>query len=204
MVVDLAAHHQRFAADGVGEVGRVRGRGIGDDGQRRLQRMGEIAGVAPRFLGLRLAMGEQLVDLLGQRPDLGREIVADPRLLARADGGDLVAHPAQRPQAVEGLQRGEHEQADAEREEAPEQRRAQALDLVVDRLARLRDLEAPADRRARQDRVALGDAQRLGMVGRRKFVAVVEVRLRRRHALSTRAGAGPTASATGRSRRPRR
>ena len=86
--------------------------------------MGEIAGVTPRFLGLRLAMREQLVDLLGQRPDFGREIVADPGLLARADGRDLVAHPAQRPQAVEGLQRGEHEQAEAERGEAPEERSA--------------------------------------------------------------------------------
>ena len=74
MVVDLAAHDQRLAAHGVGEVGRVRGRGVGDHGQRGLQRMGEVAGVAPRFLRLVLAMLEQLVDLLGQRPDFGREI----------------------------------------------------------------------------------------------------------------------------------
>ena len=40
--------------------GAVRGGGVGDHGQRRLQRMGEVAGVAPRFLGLLLAMGEQL------------------------------------------------------------------------------------------------------------------------------------------------
>ena len=74
MVVDLAAHHRGLAADGVGEVGRSRGRGVGDHRQRRLQRMGEVAGVAPRLLGLGLAMREQLVDLLGQRPDFGREI----------------------------------------------------------------------------------------------------------------------------------
>ena len=127
--------------------------------------MGEIAGVAPRLLGLRLAVREQLVDLLGQRPDLGREIVADAGLVARADRGDLAADAPQRPQAVEGLQRGEHEQADAERDEAPDQGRTQAVDLVVDRLARLRDLEAPADLRSGQDRVALGDAQRLGVSG---------------------------------------
>ena len=47
--------------------------------------MGEVAGVAPRFLGLRFAMREQLVDLFGQRTDFGREIVADAGLLARAD-----------------------------------------------------------------------------------------------------------------------
>ena len=76
---------ERLAADGIGEVGRMRGRGVGDDRQRRLQRMGEIAGMAPRFLGLRLAVREELVDLLGQRSDLGREIVADAGLVARAD-----------------------------------------------------------------------------------------------------------------------
>ena len=51
-----------------------------------------------------------------------------------------------------------------------------SLDLVVDRLARLGDLEAPADLRSGQDGVALGDAQRLG-VGGGEFVAVVKVRL---------------------------
>ena len=40
--------------------GAVRGGGVGDHGQRRLQRMGEVAGVAPRLLGLVLAMREQL------------------------------------------------------------------------------------------------------------------------------------------------
>ena len=40
------------------------------------------------------------------------------------------------------------------------------MDLLVDRLARLRDLETPADLRSGQDRVALGDAQRLGVIRR--------------------------------------
>ena len=95
------------------------------------------------------------------------------------DRGDFAPHPAQRPQAVERLQRRQDQQPDAERGEAPEQGRAQFVDLLVDDLARLRDLEAPADLRARQDHVALGDPQRLGWP-RREFVAVVQVRLRRR------------------------
>ena len=76
MVVDLAPHDQGLAAHGVGKVRRAGGRGIGDHGQRGLQRMGKVAGMTPRLLGLRLAVREQLVDLLGQRPDFGREILA--------------------------------------------------------------------------------------------------------------------------------
>ena len=67
MVVDLAAHDtvasRRTVSDEVGRVGRG---GIGDDGKRRLERMSEVAGVTARFLRLLLAMGEQLVDLLGE------------------------------------------------------------------------------------------------------------------------------------------
>ena len=145
MVVDLPPHHRRFADHRVVEVGRMRGGGIGDDGQRRLQRMGEVAGMAPRFLGLRLAMGQQLVDLVDQRLDLAREILGDAGLGAAADGGHFAPHAAQRPQAVNGLQRGEDEQAGAERGEAANQGRAKFADLPVDRIARLGDLEAPAD-----------------------------------------------------------
>ena len=75
----------------------MRGRRIGDDGQRGLQRMGEVAGVAPRFLGLRLAMGQQFVDLVDQRLDLAREILGDAGLHAAADRGHLAPHAAQRP-----------------------------------------------------------------------------------------------------------
>ena len=60
-----------------GAVGR---RGVGDDGQRRLQRMGEVAGVAARFLGLILAVRQQLVELADERIDFAREILADAGL----------------------------------------------------------------------------------------------------------------------------
>ena len=177
MVIDLAAHHQRLAADGVGKVGRARGRGVGDDGQRSLERVGEVAGVPPRFLGLRLAMGEQLVDFLGQRPDFRGKSSPTRVLSPERIDGDFAADAAQRPQPVEGLQRGQDQQANAEREEAPEQGRAQPVDLLVDHLARLRDLEAPADvaSRAGSRRVRRCAAAR--HVRGREFVAVVEMRL---------------------------
>src|SRR6478672_9521116 len=108
--------------------------------------MGQVSSVPSCFLGLRLAVRQELVDLLRQWPDLDREFVADARLVAGADVGDFVAYAAQRPQPVESLQRREHQEADAQREEAPEEGEAQASDLVVDALTRLSHLEAPADR----------------------------------------------------------
>ena len=177
MMVDLAAHRRRLAADRVDEIGAVRGGGVGDDGERRLQRVGEIAGMAARLLGLDLVMREQGVQLLGQRLDLARQPLLDPRLLARADRGDRAAHAAQRPQTVDRLQRGEHDQAEAENAERADQGPAEHADLLVERVAALRDLEAPAHRRAGQADVALDDAQPL----RREFVAVVGSGPRRRH-----------------------
>src|SRR6185503_18365736 len=101
------------------EVIVVGGCRVGDYGERRLQRMSEVARMAPRLFGLRFAVGEKLVDLLRQRPNLDREIVADARLVAGADVGDLVAHAPQWPKPVEGLQTCEDQQPDAKRQEAP-------------------------------------------------------------------------------------
>jgi hypothetical protein len=50
------------------KIRRARGCGIGNHGERGLQRVSEIARVTSRLLGLRLAMFEQLIDFVGQRP----------------------------------------------------------------------------------------------------------------------------------------
>ena len=196
MVVDLAAHRRRLAADGVGEVGAVRGGGVGDHGQRRLQRMGEVAGVAPRLLGLHLVMGEQVVDLVGQRLDLAREIARRCAVCVPERIGDhLAPHPAQRPQAVERLQRGEDEQAEAEHGEAARSG-SRRSSLICSSIVS-RDWATWKRQRTwlpgRTD-VALDDAQRLAV----EFVAVVGVQLDVVVAAGRRAGGGPTASATGR------
>ena len=151
------------------------------------KRMGEVAGVAARLLGLLLAVREQLVDLVDQRADLQREILGDAGLRARADRDHFAPDPAQRPQAVERLQRGEHQKPGAERGEAGDQRRAQVPDLAVDHVARLGDLEPPADIAAGQDDIALDDAQRLAG----EFAAVVGVQ-RDVVVIARRAGGGPT------------
>src|SRR3546814_11152931 len=96
----------------------VRGGGVGDDGERGLERMGEVAGVAPRLLGLHLIMGEKLVQLLRHRLDLLGESFLDPGFLARADRRDGLAHAAERPQAVASRDRGTRDEADAEEAEA--------------------------------------------------------------------------------------
>ena len=177
VVIDLAAHRRGFAEHRVGKVRATPRRGIGDDGERGLQRVGEIAGVTPRLLSLSFAVCKQLVDLFRKRPDFSGEIVAYARLLARADVRDLVANSPQWPKTIEGLQRGERKEAKSERGEAPDERHSKAPDLVVDRLARLRDLKSPAHRRSGKDRISLGNPQRLGIVAGRKFVAIVKIGL---------------------------
>ena len=58
---------------------------------------------------------------------------------------------AQRQQAIESLERREDDEPEPEQPEAGDQGRAHRSDLKVERLARLRDLEAPARVAARQD-----------------------------------------------------
>src|SRR5436305_1139989 len=112
------------ADDGEAEAGPRLARGVEPRaaGEELAALLGGNAGVPPRLLGLRFAVGEKLIDLFGERPDFGREILADAGLFARTDRGDVAPHPPQRPEAVEGLQRGEPKQAGAKRGEAPDQR----------------------------------------------------------------------------------
>ena len=91
MVVDLTAHRARLANDGIGQIVGTRGRGVHDDGQRRLERMREIAGMAPGLLGLLLIMLDEGVQLLDHRRDLVGHGVRHAVRLARAHRRDLLA-----------------------------------------------------------------------------------------------------------------
>ena len=137
------------------------------------------------------------VDLLGQRADFGREILAEAGLGARADG-DATSRRTSGVAAKDRKWFVSRVRVERRREggEAPDERRAQAADLVVDDLARLGDLKAPAGGRSGQDRIALGDAQRLEMLGGRKFPAVVKVRLDVRLVARDDAVGDPITSAT--------
>ena len=77
VVVDLAAHRRRLAQHGLVEIGRVRAGGVGQHGQRGLERMGEVAGMGARFLGLLLGMGEQRVQFLDHRLHFLRQRIGD-------------------------------------------------------------------------------------------------------------------------------
>jgi len=64
VMVDLAPHGRRLAAHGFGEIGVVGGCGVGNHGQRGLERVRQVTGVTPRLLGLCFGVRQQLVDLL--------------------------------------------------------------------------------------------------------------------------------------------
>ena len=173
MMVDLAPHRRRLAHDRFAQVRRIGGRGVHDDGQRRLERMGEVAGMGARFLCLPLIMGEQGVQFLDHRQHFGGHGFGHPALVAIAHLDDFQPHLAQRPQAIDGLQGGEHDQAQRQQREALEQGGAQRLDLAIEALARLRDHEHPARVGTGQDDAALHDAQILAG----KLLAVIDMEI---------------------------
>src|SRR3546814_3247088 len=86
--------------------------------------MGEVAGVQPRFLCLFLVMREQRVEFVDHRLHLERQRRGDAVVLPAAHRRDGAADVTQRPEAVDGLERGEHDQAEAEQEETGEQGRS--------------------------------------------------------------------------------
>ena len=81
---------------------------------------------------------------------------------------------AQPPVAnVERLQRGEDDEPQRQQREGAHQRAPERVDLRVQRLARLRHLEPPHDRRAGQAHVAFGDAELL--VGELRAVVYMDL-----------------------------
>ncbi len=171
MVIHLAAHRGRLPDHRLAQIAAIGGRFVHDHGERRLERMGEVAGVGTRFLRLALIMREQLVQLLHHRRDLDRQAFVDPRDPARPHRRDRTPHLAQRPQPERRLEGRHHDQAEAQDREGAHQRPSQDGDLLVEAAAILRHLEAPDDRRSGQARIALHHAQRLVL----ELVAVIDV-----------------------------
>ena len=129
--------------------------------------------MGPRLLRLLFGMGQQCVKLLDHRLDLERQRIGHPVAPGGADARDRPAHPAQRAEAIPGLQSGHQEQADAEHGERPGQDRANAGDLVVELVARTGDDELPSGIAARQADRAFDHPQRFA----RKLPRIVIVRL---------------------------
>ena len=173
MMVHLPPHRRRLADHRVAQVRRLGGRGVHDDGQRRLERMGQIARMGARLLRLPLIMRQQRVQLLHHRQHFGRHRLGHAVLLARAHPHDFLPHLAQGAQAIDGLQARQHEQSQRQQREALEQGGPQCLDLRVQPGPRLRHHEQPARLRSGQHHRPLHDAQVLA----RKLLAVIDMQL---------------------------
>ncbi len=69
MMIDMAAHRRRLTHHGLVDIrGMARGC-IGHDGQRRLERVRQIACMAPRLLGLQFIVREQRIEFIDHRHD---------------------------------------------------------------------------------------------------------------------------------------
>ena len=79
--------------------------------QRRLQPVREVGGARPGAGDVRLARVEQRVDLGGERPHLGGEVVAEPPRRARAHRRHPRADRGQRPQPDDHLHRARRRSA---------------------------------------------------------------------------------------------
>jgi hypothetical protein len=174
MVIDLPPHRRRLAHDRVLEIRRVGGGGVHDDGERGLERMGEVARMGARFLGLLLVMREQAVQLLDHRQHLVGHRLRHAALFACAHPDDLAPQRPQGAQAIDALDARHQEQPHAEQREALDQCRAQCADLAVQPGARLRHRENPAVPGAGDDHRPLHHAQALV----RELVAVIDAQVR--------------------------
>ena len=173
MMIDLPPHRRRLADHRVAKVRRLGGRRVHDDGQRRLERVGQIAGMGARFFRLPLIMGKEGVQFLHHRQYFGRHRFCHPAFLARPHPDDFQPHLAQRAQAVDRLQRRQHEQPERQQRETLEQGGSQCLDLRVQSRPRLRHHEQPVRVRSGQHHRALHDAQVLAG----ELLAVIDVQL---------------------------
>ena len=96
--------------DLVSELGLAAGpellRIVGQDGQRRLQSVGQIRGVRPGPLDRRILRVQQAVDLGGKRLNLVGKVCPEPRRGAGADRCEPAADRIERPQADPHLHPG--------------------------------------------------------------------------------------------------
>ena len=77
LVIDLALHRIGFSQHSIIQIGRLRMRGVVEDGERGLERMGEIARMGARFFCLLFRMFEQCVQLIHHRLHFERQWLGD-------------------------------------------------------------------------------------------------------------------------------
>jgi len=148
---DLIAHDLRLFLNFPGE---LPGRGIGfidDDGERRFQRMGEIADLRARAFENVAIGADQQIELFGERRDFARVGVHDPLAFAAADRRQFTLQLPQRPQAEANLEGGADGERNRERRESDDQRESKAGDLLF----QVRCGERLADRNGAREKFPL-------------------------------------------------
>ena len=95
--LDLLTHHRRQLGlpGAIGDLRLVR-----QHGERRLQRVREIAGLGDRAADGLIAVLEQRVEIVDQRLHFGGIAAVEAALAALAHGGEAAAQPLDRRQAV--------------------------------------------------------------------------------------------------------
>ena len=132
MVGDLDAHQlsllDHFARERIVPFTRF----VGDDAERSLERVGEIADMGARpvdDLPVRLDQG---IELLLQRLDLGGELALQSLRLAGADRREVVPDRAQRREPEPDLEQRCHHEAKPKHPERRDQHHAEFGEILVD------------------------------------------------------------------------
>ena len=134
----MSACSRTFCAE---RIVAARRRLVDDDGERRLQRMREIADMGARPLD-DLAIGvDQRVDLARQRRDLDGKFALQALGAAGADRRQALRNPRERSQAEAHLQRRGQQKRDGQRRESDDDGAVEAARFLVDlgRIAGHRD-----------------------------------------------------------------
>src|SRR4029079_10059809 len=103
MLCDLVPHQLRLLDDLAGKRAVLLPRFIGNDAERRLERMRKIADMGARPVD-DLSVGlDQGIELLLERPDLGGKLALQPLGIAGADRREVMPDGAQRREAEADL-----------------------------------------------------------------------------------------------------
>ncbi len=94
---------------------------IAHDAERRLEGVGQIAGVGSRPLQQLAVVVQQPVDILHQRLDLQRIAQPEPLLMTLVNPPQFAAQQVQRPQAVDDLEHEAEHQTGGGKAETEEQ-----------------------------------------------------------------------------------
>ena len=84
---------------------------VDEDGERRLERVRQVADMRARAFHDLLVGLEERVELLLQRPDLGRQVPLEPGRLARPDVGQGSLHARQREKTEADLEQSGRKEA---------------------------------------------------------------------------------------------